>query len=169
MGGKLLTAIKSFYRNSSACVRIGDRESDSFEVKVGLRQGCVMTPGLFNLFMDGVVREVKARIGDRGLGLIEGGNRQNWTINQILFADDTASVVDTEETLQQLVTEFDRVCKRRKLKVNVDKSKLLRCSKEDPVPRLQIQLGDKQLEQVDSFKYLGAKVTEKGTVGQEVL
>ena len=111
----MFRSIKSFYRNSRACVRIGDRESDSFEVKVGLRQGCVMSPGLFNLFMDGVVREVKARIGDRGLGLVEGGNRQNWTINQILFADDTALVADSEGTLQQLVTEFDRVCKRRKL------------------------------------------------------
>ena len=120
VGGKLLTAIKSFYKNSRACVRIGDRESDSFEVRVGLRQGCVMSPGLFNLFMDGVVREVKARIGDRGLGLVERENGQNWTINQVLFADDTALVADSEGMLQQLVTEFDRVCKRRKLKVNVD-------------------------------------------------
>ena len=91
VGGKLLTAIKSFYRNSRACVRVGDRESESFEVKVGLR-----------LFMDGVIREIKARIGDRGLGLLEGGNRQNWTINQILFADDTALAADSEEAIQQL-------------------------------------------------------------------
>ena len=127
-----------------------------------------MSPGLFNLFMDGVVREVKARIGDKGLGLAEGGNRQNWTINQILFADDTALVPDSEGMLQQLVTEFDRVCKRRKLKVNVDKSKVLRCSKEDPVPRMQIQLEDEQLKQVASFKYLGSMVTEIGTVSREV-
>ena len=168
VGGKLLTAIKSFYVNSRACVRIGNRESDSFEVKVGLRQGCVMSPGLFNVFMDGVVREVKARIGDRGLGLLEGVNRQNWTINQLLFADDTALVADSEGTLQQLVTEFDRVCKRRKLKINVDKSKVLRCSREDPVPRLQIQIGGEQMEQVDSFKYLGSMVTENGNVSREV-
>ena len=77
VGGKLLTAIKSFYKNSKACVRVGDRESDRFEVKVGQRQGCVMSPGLFNLFMDGVVREINARVGDRGLGLLEGGNKQN--------------------------------------------------------------------------------------------
>ena len=44
-----------------------------------------MSPGLFNVFMDGVVREVKVRIGDRGLGLL-GVNRQKWTKNQILFA-----------------------------------------------------------------------------------
>ena len=60
------------------------------------------------------------------------------------------------------------MCNRRKLKVNVDKSKVMRCSKEDQVPGLQIQLDGEQLEKVDSFKYLGAKLTEKEDVGQEV-
>ena len=41
---------------------------------------------------------------------------------------------------------------------------MLRCSREDPVPRIQIQLGGEQLEQVDSFKYMGSMVTENGTV-----
>ena len=126
-----------------------------------------MSPGLFNLFMDGVVREINARLGDRGLGLI-GDDRQPWKLNQILFADDTALVADSEEALQQLVTEFGRVCKRRKLKVNVEKSKVMRCSNEDPVPGLQIQLEGEQLEKVDSFKYLGGRITERGDVGQEV-
>ena len=67
-----------------------------------------------------------------------------------------------------MTLSFDRVCKRRKLKVNVDTSKVTRRSKEDQVAGLQIQLGGEQLEKVDSFKYLGAKVTEIGTVGQEV-
>ena len=49
VGGKLLAALKSVYRNSRSSVRIGDRESDCFEVKVVLRQGCIMSPGLFNL------------------------------------------------------------------------------------------------------------------------
>ena len=74
-------------------------------------------------------------------------------------------MADSEGTLQQLVTEFDRVCKRRKLKVNVDKSKVLRCSREDPVPRIQIQLGGEQLEQVDSFKYLGSNAVACTFVG----
>ena len=167
VGGKLLAAVKSFYKNSRACVRVGDRESESFEVKVGLRQGCVMSPGLFNIFMDGVVREINARLEGRGLGLI-GDDRQPWKLNQILFADDTALVADSEEALQQLVTEFGRVCRRRKLKVNVGKSKVMRCSNEDPVPGLQIQLEGEQLEKVDSFKYLGATVAEGGDVGKEV-
>ncbi len=45
----------SFYVNSRACVRVGNGISDWLVVNVGLRQGCVMSPWLFNLYMDGVV------------------------------------------------------------------------------------------------------------------
>ena len=55
-GGKLLKAVQSFYVNSRACVWVGNDVSGSFPVNVGLRQGCVMSPWLFNVYMDGVVR-----------------------------------------------------------------------------------------------------------------
>ena len=48
----------------------------------------------------------------------------------MLFADDTALEASTEERLQRLVNEFGVVCERKKLKVNVRKSKVLVCSKE---------------------------------------
>ncbi len=54
--------VKCFYKDSRACVRVGRGESDWFEVNVGLRQGCVMSPWLFNVYMDGIVREVNARV-----------------------------------------------------------------------------------------------------------
>ncbi len=57
-----MRAVKSFYEGSRACARVGRGESDRFEVNVGLRQGCVMSPWLFNMYMDGVVREVNARV-----------------------------------------------------------------------------------------------------------
>ena len=50
-----------------------------------------------------------------------------WQINQLLFADHTALVADSEEK-GRLVNEFDRVCQTRKLRVNVGKSKVMRCS-----------------------------------------
>ena len=45
---------------SNACVRVGNEVSEWFPVRVGLRRGCVMSPWLFNLCIDGVVREVNA-------------------------------------------------------------------------------------------------------------
>ncbi len=62
MGGKLLSAIKSFYEAASACVKICGETSEHFKIKVGLRQGCVMSPWLFSIYMDGVMREVKGKV-----------------------------------------------------------------------------------------------------------
>lgn len=56
VGGKLLSAIKSFHEEASSCVKISGETSEQFEVKVGLRQGCVMSPWLFSVNMDGVMR-----------------------------------------------------------------------------------------------------------------
>ncbi len=53
VGEKTLSAIKSFYEEASACVKISGETSEQFEIKVGLRQGCVMSPWLFNIYMDG--------------------------------------------------------------------------------------------------------------------
>ena len=50
---------QSFYVSSSACVRVGSDSSESFEVNVGLRQGWVMSPWVFNVHMYGMVRQVK--------------------------------------------------------------------------------------------------------------
>ena len=44
-------------------------------------------------------------------------NDKEWNLNQLVFVDDTALVADSEERLKQLVEEFGRVCKRRKLRV----------------------------------------------------
>ena len=62
VGGKLFKAVKSFHVESRACVRVGNDVSEWFPVNVGLRQGCVMSPWLFNVYMDSVVREVNVRV-----------------------------------------------------------------------------------------------------------
>ena len=67
IGGRVLKGIMSFYDEGRACVRVGNVVSESFEVKIGLRQGCVMSPWMFNMFMDGVVREVYSRVNGMGV------------------------------------------------------------------------------------------------------
>ena len=62
IGGRLLRGVRSFYVGSKACVRVGNEVSEWFSVRVGLRQGCVMLPWVFNLYIDGVVREVNAQV-----------------------------------------------------------------------------------------------------------
>ena len=165
--GKLLSAVKSLYVGSKACVRVGNEMSEWFPVKVGLRQGCVMSPWLFNLFIDGVVREVNARVLGRGLGLVDERDYM-WELNQLLFADDTVFVADSEEKLCQLVAEFGRVCERRKLRVNVGKSKVMRCTRGEDGARMNVTLNGEVLEEVDKFKYLGSIVAANGMIEADV-
>ncbi len=75
MGGKLLSAIKSFYEAASACVKINGETSEHFEIKVGLGQGCVMSPWLFNIYMDGVMRKVKDKVGEVGVRMYAEGRK----------------------------------------------------------------------------------------------
>ena len=83
----MLKAVKSFNSESRACVKGESGMSEGFGVEVGLRQGSVMSPWLFNMYMDGVVREVDRRLGERGGEMI--GQRGNvWWVIQLLYADE---------------------------------------------------------------------------------
>ena len=97
--------MQSFYVDSRACVRVGNDVSEWFPVNVGLRQGFVMSPWLFNVYVDGVVLEVNIRVLRKGLELLS-ANGDRFEINQVLFADDTALVADSEEKLCRLVSEI---------------------------------------------------------------
>ncbi len=113
MGGQLIKGIKTFYREANACVKVDGELSDSFAVGVGVRQGCIMLPWLFNIFMDGQNRA--------GLKL----NGVDWPVPACLFADDTVLLAESERKIQRVVDQFHDVCSRRKLKVNAGKSKVM--------------------------------------------
>ena len=59
--------MQNFYVKSMVCVQVGNDVSEWFPVNAGLRQGCVMSPWLFNVYMDGVIREVNVRVLGKGL------------------------------------------------------------------------------------------------------
>ena len=68
-----------------------------------------MSPWLFNVYMDGVLREVDIRVLGKGLEQLS-ANGGRFEEKQLLFADNTALVADSEEKLCRLVSEFGRVC-----------------------------------------------------------
>ena len=73
--------------------------------------------------MGGIVREVQARALGRGAQLVGDGEKE-WEMCLLLYAEDTVLVADSKKKLERLVEEFGRVCMRRKLKVDVVKSKV---------------------------------------------
>ncbi len=123
VGGQLLEGIKSFYENTSASVWVNGELSASFNVEVGVRQGCVMSPWLFSIYMDGCIREMKVRVRDLGARMNVRGVEQPLVSG--LYADDTVLLAESEGMLERIVDEFDRICKRRKLNMNAGKSKVM--------------------------------------------
>ena len=81
---------------------------------------------------------------------------------QLLFAYDTAPVVDLEEKLSRLMSEFGRVCEIKKFRENVGKSKVMRCSRNGNGGRKHVILNCEPFEEVDCFKYLGSQMAAEG-------
>ena len=77
-------------------------------------------------------------------------------------------VADSERKLCQLVTEFGRVCERRKLQVNVGKSKVMRCTRNEDGARLNVMLNGEAHQEVYQFKYLGSVIAANGGVEADV-
>ena len=63
LGGKLLNGIKSMYVKNLACVRVKEDESECFRTDSGVRQGCIMSSWLFNVYMDAMMKKVKMGMG----------------------------------------------------------------------------------------------------------
>ena len=123
---------------------------------------------LFNVNMDIVVREVNARVLVKGLELLS-VNGGRFEINQLFFADYTALVADSDEKLCRLVSEFGRVCEKRKLRVYIGKSKVMRCYRYENGGRMHVKLNVEQLKEVDCLKYLGSQVAADGGDESDVL
>ncbi len=96
VGGQLLKGIQAFYKEANACIRVGGEFSESFAGEVGVRQGWVMSPWLFNIFMDGCVKEMKCKVGNTGAKLRLNG--EVWSVVECLFADDTMLLPESEES-----------------------------------------------------------------------
>ncbi len=141
--------------------------SESFSVEVGVRQGCVMSPWLFNILdMDGCIREMKVGVWDLGARL--NVRRVEQPLVTGLYVDDTVLLAESEGMLQRIVDESDRVCKRRKLKVNAGKNKVMVFEKareqttdfakpyrvgSEAILGCKIWLEKEKMEEVYEFKY----------------
>ncbi len=123
-----------------------------------------MSLWLFNIYMDGCIREMKVRVQGLGARLNVRGVEQPVVAG--LYADDTVLLAESEGMLQRIVDKFDKICKRRKLKVNAGKSKVMFFERareqtidfakpyrvgSEPIPECKIWLR-KKMEEVNEFK-----------------
>ena len=159
VSGRLLRAVKALYENSKARVRVEDELTECFDVRQGVRQGCPLSPWLFNVFLDMVAREARAQFKG-GVCL------DNCTLQLLMFADDTVLLAETEEDLQQNVREFSEAVKRHRLAMNTEKTTTMVFSRKKV--DCSVEVDGRKLENVMEQTYLGVILSEDGRMECEL-
>ena len=172
----LVDIISAMYTNTWCQVRTTEGASEKFKVVSGVRQGCILSPLLFNCFMDRVLREA--------LKMTPGGWKIEYTtteglflsyrektpctadIQNIQYADDLTLVAESASELQAMVSALDRACTRWGMTINATKTKTMTVGKEEN--EVTITLRGNPLEAVESFSYLGSEVGKNAKVGGDV-
>uniref|UniRef100_A0A8C6Q6A0 Reverse transcriptase domain-containing protein n=1 Tax=Nothobranchius furzeri TaxID=105023 RepID=A0A8C6Q6A0_NOTFU len=157
VGGFLLRAIQSLYQRSVSLVRIAGSKSDLFPVRVGLRQGCPLSPVLFITFMDRISRR------SRGVECVEFGGRR---ISSLLFADDVVLLASSSSDLQLLLGRFAAECEAAGMRISTSKSETMVLDRKRVACHLRV--GGEVLPQVEEFKYLGVLFTSEGRRDREI-
>ena len=151
--------IANLYWKQRASVRTNNGETEEIEIKRGIRQGCILSPVLFNLYSEYLIEE--ALSNKRGLNI----NGEN--INNVRFADDTVLIAESEEDLQEMVNELNKKCSDYGMSLNAKKTKVMVIDKKEKI-QCVIKVGNKELEQVKEYKYLGSWITDNAKCEEEV-
>ena len=155
--GQLLRAIKSFYCRPEVCVRVNGKQSKPFHVGVGLRQGCVLSPLLFIVYMNWI---------DKCSQADECATIGNCKISRLLFADDLVLLSSTESGLQRALNSFADACNTAGMKISTAKTEVLHLSRNPD--QCVLQVNGATLKQVEKFKYLGVAFTSDGRQDEEL-
>ena len=109
-GRYMVQVNRSLYANQEAKVRTEYGDTESFSIGKGVRQGCVLSPSLFNLYSEYIMRQ--AHLEEMDIGVRMGGRKRN----NLRYADDTTLLAESKQELLQLVTnEKEDECPGRTL------------------------------------------------------
>ena len=152
--------IKNLYLKQMVTINIVGEDSEPGVVGRGVRQGCSLSPVLFNIYAEPMMKESLEYLEE---GIKVGGE----VIKTIRFADDKAVVCSTKEGLQGMINEIDRVTERYGMKINISKTKVIRIARRQGPP-INIVIGNKPVGEVSQFKYLGSIITQEGNCSMEI-
>ncbi|KAF1010546.1 MAG: hypothetical protein GAK29_05048 [Acinetobacter bereziniae] len=155
-----LNVLKEIYNGSKACVRVNGTLSDWFEVQQGVRQGCVMSPWLFNVFIDKCVRDACFDARGVKVGSVD--------VKVLLYADDAVLVAEDPNELQGMMQKLGESAKKMDLKINASKTKVVVFDREGTEEECKVTLNGEELEQVKEFAYLGRMFVKDGNLDGEI-
>ena len=111
--------LRNLYAGQEATVRTGHGTTDWFQIGKGVRQGCILSPCLFNLIVDYIMRNAGLEEAQAGIK-IAGKN-----INNLRYADDITLMAESEEELKSLLMKVKEVSEQVGLKLNIQKMKIM--------------------------------------------
>ena len=193
---KLVELVKDLYTGCQARVAAHGTTSDWFELRTGVRQGCPLSPLLFNVFMDFLARQVMARCRAQGVNgftiafRFRDGSRAYANSEQLLhtlmllYADDMVLLAHDRRGLEIALRELEAVTNMWGMRINYDKTQaLLIHHQETEVQRhyrsadqvaavaaatADIQLQHGTVKYVEYYKYLGGTIHDSGSVDMEL-
>jgi len=149
--------LRNLYAGQEATVRTGHGTTDWFQIGKGAHQGCILSPCLFNLYAEYIMRNAGLEEARAGIK-IAGRN-----IHNLRYADDTTLMAESEEALKSLLMKVKEESEKVGLKLNIQKTKIMSSG-----PITSWQIDRDKLETVADFIFLGSKITVDGDCSHEI-
>ena len=111
--------LRNLYAGQEATVRTGHGTTDCFQIGKGVCQGWIMSPWLFNLYAEYVMRNAGLEEAQAGIKIA----KRN--INNLRYADDTTLMAESEEELKTLLMKVKEETEKVGLKLNIQKTKIM--------------------------------------------
>uniref|UniRef100_A0A8B9YSQ1 RNA-directed DNA polymerase n=1 Tax=Bos mutus grunniens TaxID=30521 RepID=A0A8B9YSQ1_BOSMU len=150
----LTCLLRNLYAGQEATVRTGHGTTDWFQIGKGVRQGCILSICLFNLYAEYLMRN--AGLEEAQAGIKTAGRN----INNLRYADDTTLMAESEEKLKSLLMKVKVESEKVGLKLNIQKMKIMASG--------PITSWDLDGETVSDFIVWGSKITADGDCSHEI-
>ena len=160
VSSSIVNILRKLYSGQQAAVRVEGELTEWFSIKKGVRQGCLMSPMLFNFYSEEVMRQAVDEL--TGTGITISGQ----VFNNLRYADDIVLIATSPAGLQSLLNEVDKVSGEFQLEINSRKTKVMAATRD--LEDLNIYCRGVLLEKVDKFKYLGSSIEQSADVSQEI-
>ena len=120
--GHLTCLLRNLYTDQEPTVRTGHGTTDWFQIGKGVRQGCLLSPCLFNSYAEYITRNTGLEEAQAGIKIA----RRN--INNLRYADDTTLMAKSEEELKSLLMKLQEESEKTDLQFNIKKPKIMASS-----------------------------------------
>ena len=151
--GKFYDSIRNMYTQDQASIRFGGRMTESFRINQGVKQGCILSPLLFNIFICDLPETLGN--GETTPVLIN----ETKTLNSLIWADDLLILSETENGLSNMLKNLNAYTEANLIEVNLEKTKCMILNKTGRLMRRNIWFGNQKLEMVREYRYLGFMIT----------